>query len=140
MEHVMRYLCLILWDEDRLAQMPPEESNRLNAAHLALNEELIESGHFIEAEPLEAAAVSTCVRVRGGKTGVTDGPFAETKEQVAGFYLIEARDLNEAIQVASRFPSAPYATIEVRPCRRLVVDGVPRASSSRSAKSLSTPA
>lgn len=127
----MRYLCLIVWDEDRLAQMPPQEINRLNAAHLALNEDLIASGHFIEAEPLEASAVSTCVQVRDGKTGVTDGPFVETKEQVAGFYLIEARDLNEAIQVASRFPSAPHATIEVRPCRRLVVDGIPRASSSR---------
>ena len=136
----MRYLCLIVWDEDRLARMPPEEVNRLNAAHLALNEELIEGGHFIEAEPLEGSAASTCVRVRGGRTGVTDGPFAETKEQVAGFYLIEARDLNEAIQVASRFPSAPYATIEVRPCRRLVVDGTARPSSSKSGNSLSTPA
>ena len=136
----MRYLCLIMWDEDRLGRMPPHEMNRLNAAHLALNEDLIASGHFIEAEPLEGSAVSTCVRVSGGKTAVTDGPFVETKEQVAGFYLIEARDLNEAIQVASRFPSAPYATIEVRPCRRLIVDGEARPSSSRSANSLSTPA
>ena len=62
--------------------------------------------------------------MRNGKTSVTDGPYAETKEQVAGFYFIEARDLNEAIQVASRFPSAPLGTVEVRPCRDLVVDGV----------------
>ena len=136
----MRYLCLIVWDEDRLAQLPPEEVNRLNAAHLALNEELIASGHFIEAEPLEGSAVSTCVRVRGGRTGVTDGPFVETKEQVAGFYLIEARDLNEAIQVASRLPSAPYGTVEVRPCRRLVVDGVSRPSSSKDGHPLTNPA
>jgi hypothetical protein len=133
----MRYLCLILWDEARLAQLPAEEVNRLNAAHLALNEQLIASGRFIEAEPLEASSATTCVRVREGKTHATDGPFAETKEQVAGFYLIEARDLNDAIQVASRFPSAPYSTIEVRACRQLVVDGVALPSSSRS---LSTPA
>lgn len=134
----MRYLCLILWDEQRLASLPPQELNRLNAAHLELNEELIASGHFIEAEPLEPAAATTCLRLRDGRTALTDGPFAETKEQVAGFYLVEARDLNEAIQVASRMPSAPYATIEVRPCRRLLVDGVPRASSSKTQRSLST--
>ena len=136
----MRYLCLIVWNEDRLAQLPPQELERLNAAHLALNEELIASGPFIEAEPLQPAAATTCVRVQGGRTSVTDGPFAETKEQVAGFYLIEARDLNEAIQVAARFPSAPYGTVEVRPCRELVVDGVPRASSSKSRRTRSTPA
>jgi hypothetical protein len=128
----MRYICLIIWDEDRLAALPEAEINRLNAAHLELNEALIASGQFIEAEPLEAASMTTCVRVRDGKTSLTDGPFAETKEQVAGFYLIEARDLNEAIQVASRFPSAPYCTVEVRPCRQLVVDGVARPSSSQS--------
>jgi hypothetical protein len=80
------------------------------------------------------------VRVQAGRTSVTDGPFAETKEQVAGFYLIEARDLNEAIQVAARFPSAPYGTVEVRPCRELIVDGVPRASSSKSRRTQTTPA
>jgi hypothetical protein len=128
----MRYLCLIVWNEDTLAALPPEEIRRLNVAHLSLNEELIEGGRFIEAEPLEPALATTCVRVRDGKTQVTDGPFAETKEQVAGFYLIEARDLNEAIQVAARLPSAAYATVEVRPCRQLIVDGVARPSSSKS--------
>ena len=134
----MRYLCLIVWNEDTLAKLKPQELNRLNAAHLSLNESLIASGQFVEAEPLEPAAMSTCVRVRNGKTQVTDGPFAETKEQVAGFYLIEARDLNEAIQVAAQLPSAAYGTVEVRPCRRLVVDGEARASSSKSRRSLST--
>jgi hypothetical protein len=71
---------------------------------------------------------------------VTDGPFAETKEQVAGFYLLEARDLNEALQIAARFPSAPHATVEVRPCRRLVVGGKAHPSSSKSRDDLSTPA
>ena len=129
----MRYLCLIVWDEDVLANLPKAEVERLNAAHLALNEDLIASGQFIEAEPLEPSAATTRVRVREGKTALLDGPYVETKEQVAGFYLIEARDLNEAIQVAQRFPSAAYATVEVRPCRRLVVDGEARPSSSKSA-------
>ena len=132
----MRYLCLIVWNEDTLADLPPQEVNRLNAAHLSLNESLIASAQFVEAEPLEPAAMSACVRVRNGTTHVTDGPFAETKEQVAGFYLIEARDLNEAIQVAAKLPSAAYGTIEVRPCRQLVVDGVARPSSSKSRQPL----
>jgi hypothetical protein len=134
----MRYLCLLVWDESCLAALPPGEMSRLGAAHLALNESLRASGHFIEAEPLERSAMTSCVRVRGGKTTVTDGPYAETKEQVAGFYLIEARDLNEAIQVAARLPSAPYCTVEVRPCRQLVVDGAACASSGKARESLST--
>ena len=128
----MRYLCLLVWDEEKLASLPPAEEERLNAAHLDVNEDLIASGHFVEAEPLEPAANTTCVRVRGGRTTVTDGPFAETKEQVAGFYLIEARDLNEAIQVAARIPSAPIGTVEVRPCRDLEVGGVPHKASRKS--------
>jgi hypothetical protein len=126
----MRYLCLIYLDEKQLATMPEAEMDALNACHLALNEALAASGHFVEAEALEAAAAGTCLRVRNGKVSLTDGPYAETKEMVAGFYLIEARDLNEAIQVAARLPSAPMGTVEVRPCRDLVVDGVARKSTS----------
>ena len=128
----MKYLCLIYLDEKQLAALPESEMNALNARHLELNEELVASGQFIEAEALEPAAASTCIRVRNGRATLTDGPYAETKEMVAGFYFIEARDLNEAIQVASRFPSAPMGTIEVRPCRDLVVDGVARKASSKS--------
>ena len=128
----MKYLCLIYLDEKQLDAMPQAEMNALNARHLELNDQLLDSGHFIEAEALEPAAATTCVRVRNGRTTLTDGPYAETKEMVAGFYFIEARDLNEAIQVASRFPSAPLGTIEVRPCRDLVVDGVAHKASSKS--------
>ena len=128
----MRYLCLIYLDEKRLAAMPESEMSALNAQHLALNEELLKGGQFIEAEALSPAGSTTCVRVRNGRTTVTDGPFAETKEMVAGFYLIEARDLNEAIQVAARLPSAPIGTVEVRPCRNLEVNGVPHPASSKS--------
>jgi hypothetical protein len=120
----MRYLCLIYLDEEQLAGMPEEGINALNARHLEFNEELLTGGQFIEAEALEPAVATTCVRVRQGRTGITDGPYAETKEQVAGFYLVEARDLNEAIRLAARIPSAPLGTVELRPCRDLIVDGV----------------
>ena len=120
----MRYLCLIHLDEERLAALPEAELEGLNARHLALNEELLGSGHFIEAEALTPSSSATTLRVRNGRATVTDGPYAETKEMVAGFYLIEARDLNEAIQVAARIPSAALGTVEVRPCRDLEIDGV----------------
>ena len=78
---------------------------------------------MIAAGALEPSRAATCVRVRGGKRLVTDGPFAETKEQVAGFFLVQAKDLDEAISIASRVPSAALGTIEVRPLRPLIVDG-----------------
>lgn len=127
----MRYLCLIYLDEAVMAALPEQEMNDLNVRHLAYNEELLERGHFIEAEALQPAATGTCIKVRGGKATLTDGPFAETKEMAAGFYLIEARDLNEAIQIAQRLPAAPLGTVEVRPCRDLVVDGQSHKASSK---------
>jgi hypothetical protein len=127
----VRYLCLIYLDEKELAAMPESGMSELNARHLALNEQLLKSGQFIEAEALQPAAATTCLQVRNGRTTLTDGPYLETKEMVAGFYLIEARDLNEAIQVASRLPSAPLGTVEVRPCRNLEVDGVAQLASSK---------
>jgi hypothetical protein len=132
----MRYLCLIYLDEKQLGAMPESETSALNARHLAFNDNLLDNGHFIEAEALQPAAATTCVRVRNGRTTLTDGPYAETKEMVAGFYVIEARDLNEAIQVASRIPSAPLGTIEVRPCRDLEVDGVAHKASRKSRNQL----
>ncbi len=128
----MRYLCLIYLDEKQFATVPEAEVNALNARHLELNEQLLKSGHFIEAEALGPASETSCVRVREKKVTLTDGPFMETKEVVAGFYLIEARDLNEAINIAARLPSAPMGAIEVRPCRNLIVDGVARNASSKS--------
>ena len=128
----MRYLCLIYHDEKTLASLPEKEMNDLNARHLAYNEELLPGGRFVEAEALEPAAAATCVRLRNGRVNLTDGPYAETKEMVAGFYLVEARDLNEAIQIAANLPSAHLGVIEVRPCRDLVVDGTARKASSKS--------
>lgn len=103
--------------------MPAVDMNALNAKHLDFNDGLRASGNFIEAEALAAAGTTACVRVRSGKKSVTDGPFAEAKELVAGFYLIEARDLDEATQIAATIPSAPLGTVEVRATRQLVVEG-----------------
>jgi hypothetical protein len=111
----MRYLCLVYADEARLAVMPQREVDVLIDETVANNEELQASGHLILAEALEHVAAATTVRVRDGKLSATDGPFAETTEQLGGFVFIEARDLNEAIQVAGRIPSARIGSIEVRP-------------------------
>lgn len=113
----MKYLCLIYGEEKTFDAMPKADFDALIDAHFVFDDALREGGQLIVCEALEASAVATCIRMRNGKMSATDGPFAETKEQLVGFYLIEARDLNEAMQVAGRIPSAPYATIEVRPIR-----------------------
>ena len=127
----MRYLCLIYLDEKEFGTVPEAEVNALNARHLELNEQLLKSGHFVEAEALGPSSETSCVRIREGKATLTDGPFMETKEMVAGFYLVEARDLNEAINVAARLPAASMGTVEVRPCRDLIVEGTARRASSK---------
>jgi hypothetical protein len=119
----MRYLCLIHLDERDLETMPAAELDALNAAHLDFNDELRATGQFLVAEALDPPRTASCVRVRRGKPVVTDGPYAETKEMIAGFYLLEARDMQEATELASRIPSARLGTVEVRPARQLVVQG-----------------
>jgi hypothetical protein len=114
---------MIYWDEQKLATLPPAELDALNAAHLDFNDDLRRSGHYVEAETLMPSRESACLRMQGGKPVVTDGPFAEAKEVVAGFYLLEVRDRAEALQIAARIPSASHATIEVRPVHTLVVEG-----------------
>ena len=116
----MRYACLVYVEESILNAMPNREWDTLIDQHLDYDGVLQRSGHFLVGAPLEPVAAATLVRVRAGKASVTDGPFAETKEQLGGFILIEARDLNEALQVASKIPVARYGTIEVRPVRELV--------------------
>ena len=106
----MRYLCLVYGEEDRIAAMDDHEC-------LACESALVESGRCVAAEALESVATATTVRVRNGKLSVSDGPFAETKEQLAGFYLIEARDLNEALKIAAQIPPAKVGCVEVRPIR-----------------------
>ena len=116
----MRYACLVYVEESILDAMPNREWDTLIDQHLEYDGVLQRGGHFQVGAPLEPVAAATLVRVRGGKVSVTDGPFAETKEQLGGFILVEARDLNEAIALASKIPVARYGTIEVRPVRELV--------------------
>ena len=106
----MKYLCLVYGEERAMQSVNDDHCLAFDAGARA-------SGHCIASEALQPVATATTVRVRNGKVSVTDGPFAETKECLAGFYLIEARDLNEAIQIAARIPPAAVGSIEVRPIR-----------------------
>jgi hypothetical protein len=111
----MKYLCLVFTDERLLEQMPRERLDELVREHSALDDELKGAGQFVHANALQPAHQAVTVRVRQDRISVTDGPFAETKEQLTGFYLVDARDLNDAIQVAARVPSARIGCVEVRP-------------------------
>ena len=111
----MKYLCLIYDPEAELAKMSQEEGEQIMNEYFAFTEDIQKSGHYVAGEALHPVAAATTIRMRQGRLTTTDGPFAETKEQLGGFYLIEARDLNEAIQVAARIPSARLGSIEVRP-------------------------
>ena len=110
----MKYLCLIC-AEIVMEQMPQREADEHFEEYRVFTEEIRRSGHFIDCNRLLPAAAATTLRVRNGKVSITDGPFAETKEQFGGYYLIEARDLNEAIQVAARIPGARKGCVELRP-------------------------
>jgi hypothetical protein len=113
----MRYLCLIYDEEKRRDVMSDHEARAFTGEYFAFTKAIQDSGHYLGGEALESVHTATTVRVRNGKVSTTDGPFAETKEQLGGFYLIKARDLNDAILVASRIPSARLGSIEVRPIR-----------------------
>jgi hypothetical protein len=111
----MKYLCLAYEEEKKLNALSKDEWGALRDETLAYVEELRKDGCLIAAEPLQSVRTAATVRVRDGKVSRTDGPFAETKEQLGGFFLINARNLNEAIAVASKWPSARLGSIEVRP-------------------------
>ena len=111
----MKYVCLVYADPAVFAKVSQQEQDALDEASLAEDEELARSGHLIVAQALQGVEAATTVRVRDGRMSVTDGPFAETTEQLGGFVYLEARDLNEAIALAGRFPMARYGSIEVRP-------------------------
>ena len=111
----MRYLCLIYDAEKNLTEMSKAEWDGMMAEYGAFTAEIKASGHYVSGDALKPVASATTVRVRGGKVSTTDGPFAETKEQLGGYYLIEARDLNDAIAIAAKIPSAKIGTVEVRP-------------------------
>jgi hypothetical protein len=110
----MKYACLVYLDAENFSAVPDDEC-------MVYGKEIGESGHRLGGEALHPIETATTIRLRNGQVTVTDGPFAETKEHLAGFYLIEARDLNEAIRVASGIPPARVGSIEVRPIRELQV-------------------
>ena len=114
-EAVMKYLCLIYDDEKTMAGMSKAEGDAFMGEYFAFTEGIKKSGHYVGGEALKPVHTATTVRVRNGNMSTTDGPFAETKEQLGGYYLIEAKDLNEALQVAAKIPSAKTGSVEVRP-------------------------
>jgi hypothetical protein len=115
----MKYLCMVLVDEKKLAALSASELQALDDESLAYDDSLRKRGHLITAQALESVQTATMVRVRNGKVSLTDGPFAETNEQIGGFLLIEAQDLNQAIQLAANVPVIRLGGIEVRPIKEL---------------------
>jgi hypothetical protein len=111
----MKYLCLIYRDEIQSQQMPKPELDRIRGEYYEFTDDIQRSGHYLGGNPLHPTATATTIRVRNGKVSTTDGPFAETKEQLGGYFLIEAKDLNDALQVAARVPGARLGSVEVRP-------------------------
>ena len=111
----MQYLLLIYDAEKDLRALPETERRQINTDYTAFTKEIHASGHFKGGDALQSIDTATTVRVRDGKPQITDGPFAETREQLGGFYLIEAKDLDEATAIAARIPSARYGSIEIRP-------------------------
>jgi hypothetical protein len=114
-ETAMKYLCLIYDEEKSMAGMSKADADAFMGEYFAFTEGIKKSGHYVGGEALKPVHTASTVRVRNGKMSTTDGPFAETKEQLGGFYLIDARDLNDAIQVAAKIPSARTGSVEVRP-------------------------
>src|SRR6267142_2199204 len=111
----MQYLLLIYRSEAVMAKIPPADLNAMYAEYGKFTQEITNSGNYVGGNPLKPTATATTVRVRDGKRVVTDGPFAETKEQLGGFYLIEADDLDEAISIARQVPIYREGAIEIRP-------------------------
>ena len=115
----MEYLLLIYSSEADGKKMSSAEMGQMHQDYMTFTQDLIRSGKNKGGNALEQTTTATSVRVRNGKTVVTDGPFAETKEQLGGYYLVEAKDLDEAISIASRIPGAKHGSIEVRPIRKI---------------------
>jgi hypothetical protein len=111
----MKYLCLIYEDEKGWMNLSKEQGDAILGEYFAFTEDIKKSGHLLGGEALQPTQSATTVRVRNGKISTTDGPFAETKEQLGGYYLIEAKDLNDAIKVAAKIPAVRNGSVEVRP-------------------------
>jgi hypothetical protein len=115
----MRYLCAVYCEPGTLEALPAAEKLSLDRDSVAYDIELQRQGHYIASDALQPANEARTVRVRRGRASIVDGPFAETKEHLGGFILIEAKDMNEALAIAEKIPMAKYGTIEVRPTLRI---------------------
>ena len=115
----MKYLCLVYVEEKVLNAFPAHERRAISDESMAYCDTLQKTGRLLAASPLQPIETATTVRVREGKTSTTDGPFAETKEQLGGFLMIDVPDLNDAIRVAAQFPAARFGSVEVRPMKEL---------------------
>ena len=111
----MKYLLLIYANEADWSGIPEEEQGRIFEEYMAFSQSIFKSGHYLAGEALQPVATATTVRLKSGKPLTTDGPFAETREQLGGFYMIEAKDLDDAIAVAARIPTRGIGCVEVRP-------------------------
>lgn len=113
----MQYMLLIYETEGR--KLTPAEQGQLMGEYMAFTQDIVKAGKFKAGDPLEPTTTATTVHVRNGKTVTTDGPFAETKEQLGGYYLVDAKDLDEAVAIAARIPAARTGSVEVRPIRKM---------------------
>jgi len=114
----MQYLLLIYQNEAEVEKMGEAKWKQVHADYMAYTQAIVQSGNLKAGDALQRSSTATTVRVRNGKTLTTDGPFAETREQLAGYYLVEAKDLDNAVALAERIPSAKWGSIEVRPIRK----------------------
>src|ERR1700680_2395016 len=115
----MRYLCAVYVEPKEMEKLSPTEGATLNHDSIAYDEELRKRGHYIVSDALQLVNTARTLRVRNGKLSLMDGPFAETKEQLGGFILVEAKDMDEAVELASKIPMAKHGTIEVRPIMQI---------------------
>jgi len=111
----MKYLCLIYENERSWESFSKEQADAIMGEYFQFTDDIRKSGHYVGGEALQPTQTATTVRVRNGKVSTTDGPFAETKEQLGGFYMVEAKDLDEAIKLAAAIPASRTGSIEVRP-------------------------
>jgi hypothetical protein len=115
----MQYMLLIYDAEKELAKMSKEEGEQFFGEYMKFTAEIQASGNYVAGDPLQSVETATTVRIRSGKTQIVDGPFAETREQLGGYYVIKAKDLDEATKIAARVPSARIGSIEIRPIQEM---------------------
>ena len=115
----MRYMLLIYSDPTAWATLDPSQSDQMMAEYFAFTQRIVESGEMVAGDPLQGLDTATTVRVRDGRIGSTDGPFAETKEVLGGYYIVDVADLDRAIALAGQIPDAKYGSVEVRPIQEM---------------------